>query len=216
MNATARLTASLVLGLLALRPLAGPLPDLPAGGVPVLTPANKWSFNVQPEGARAVTYQRQTVSDGPIVQCRISSLATTALWRTWCELRFTNAFARGDVVLITGRARTLETTNTTGRGLLRCTLRSSVRPQEDQNVLQFEADREWSRFHFPAVLGFDIPASRGVLIFNLGFAVQLVELCDVQLYRFPPGVDPARLPKTDFTPIRVKTPPPRGPAAPGG
>lgn len=174
-------------------------PAIPDGGVPILTASNMWVLIVQSNGAKMVTYQRQTVSAGPIVQCKISELATSMLWRTSCDMRFTNAFSRGDVVLITGRARVLETTNSSGRGEIRCVFRFNEKPYDQQFKVRFEVGKEWSRFFFPAALNFDIPAGKGVAIFNLGYAIHMVELCDVQIYRYPPGFDVQNLPKTEFT-----------------
>lgn len=183
----------------SLRAPAEDPPEVPAGGTPILTASNKWILSVQSNGASLVTYERQTVSAGPIVQCKISALVTATLWRTSCDMRFTNGFARGDVVLITGRARALETTNTSGLGVLRCIFRFNEKPYDKHYTVRFEAGREWSRFFFPATLNFDIPGGKGVAIFNLGFAVQLVELCDLQIYRYPPGFDVMQLPRSAFT-----------------
>lgn len=188
-----------LLCLLSFRLLAEEPPAIPEGGAPILTASNKWALSVQSNGAKIVTYQRQTVSAGPIVQCKISELATGMLWKTSCDMRFTNEFSRGDVVLITGKARTLETTNSSGRGEMRCIFRFNEKPYDKQFKVRFEAGKEWSRFFFPAALNFDIPAGKGVTIFNLGYAIQMVELCDLQIYRYPPGFDVQKLPRTEFT-----------------
>jgi hypothetical protein len=195
--------AAILLMLVVQSASAEEMPAVLAEGTPVLTEKNKWILNVQSNGASLLTYDRPAISARPIVQCKISELASKALWRTSCDMPFTNAFASGEVVLITGRARTLETTNTTGRGTLRSIFRFNEPPYKMNFAVRFEAGKEWQRFFFPATLDFDIPAKKGVLIFNLGYSVQMVELCDVQIYRFPSAFDVTRLPKTDFTRVKM-------------
>lgn len=168
-------------------------------GTPILTPQNKWVLCLQSNGAQILTYDRASISSGPIVQARITEVLKKDLWRTSCDMPFTNAISRGDVVLITGRVRTMETTNASGRGFVRSILRVNEKPYERRFVYELAPGKSWERFYVPLKLDFAIPPKLGVLIFGLGYARQMVELCDVQIYRFPADFDMTRLPATEFS-----------------
>lgn len=149
-----------------------------------------------------ITYQRPAISAGDIVQSKTTGLQKD-LWRTFAGHSTTGSFANGDVLLLTGRARCLETTNTTALGIIQAHFEFAVPPYPKLFTTQFTVPKDWTRFSIPFVLNQEIPAGKGKVIFNTGYAVQFVEFCDVQLYRFASGFDITRLPATEHrTPKR--------------
>lgn len=173
------------------------LPAVLAEGEPRIPPNVKWHLVATNDVATIFTYERASISPGPIIQAKTTALQKD-LWRTFAGVSSTGIYSSGDAVLITCRARCLETTNSSSLGLIRANFENAVPPYPKLFTAQFDVPKEWTRFFFPLTLTSDIAQGKGKVIFNLGYAVQTVELCDVQMYRFPPGFDLTRLPKSVF------------------
>lgn len=176
--------------------LAADAPPLPPGGETLLPVDPGWKL-IAPTGVSTIlTYERSAVSAGPILQAKTTTmLPAQEAWRTYVKADLPVGLSPGEVIVVTGRARTLETTNSAGKGVFRVHLELREPPQYPKLLSSpFEAPREWTRFQVVHVLKRDLPLGKGSLIFNFGYALQTVELCDVQLHRYPAGFDTKNLP----------------------
>lgn len=172
-------------------------PAVLAEGTARMATNASWNVNYFTGLATVVFYERPAISSGKIVQARTTGSKPQEMWKPLVIARSAGAFAKGDVLLIAARARCTETTNAAGTGLFRTHFERVNTPKKAFSAA-FRVPKAWTQVWLPFVLDRDIPDGQGALTFNLGYEMQTVELCDMQLYSFPQGFDISRLPKTEF------------------
>jgi GH35 family endo-1,4-beta-xylanase len=179
-------------------PAAEELPPIVKEGTPLIAADAKWELSAPPDVSQLSIRSLPEVSPGPVLHSQTVQRLNQA-WRTMASVRFPAELRKGDVLLLTMRARMLESKEENGRGFLRANLQISGPPYDKPFSVDFDAVQEWKRFSFPFVLDADVPENRGTVLLNTGYGLQTVQIADVQLYRFPAGFDMAKLPQLERT-----------------
>lgn len=185
---------------LALSPalLADELPAVLTEGRPLLPMDAEWKLSAPTGVSTVVSYERPAAAAGVILQAKTTNmLPQKEAWQTYARTRFPDALATDDVLLLTGRVRALESTNANGRATLRINVQINEPPYLNVLTTNCWAGKEWRRFWIPFRPRLEVPQGKGALIFNFGYAIQTLEVCEAQLHKFPPGFDTTRLPRQE-------------------
>ncbi len=115
-------------------------------------------------------------------------------WKALIGKNFSAPLDKGAVCLLTLRARTLASTEASGRGYAVANVQINAAPYEKTLAEGFKPGKDWQVFTFPFVAKFDVPPGKGGCNIALGFQAQTLEIADLQLWKFPAGFAFSRLP----------------------
>lgn len=106
---------------------------------------------------------------------------------------------KGDVVLLTAWARTIESRDETAEGRLGLVLEQSKDPYDKALSRTFSVKHEWQRFDVPAKVHIDFTNKPPKVLVRVGYALQTLEIGGVTLRKFDPSVRLADLPQVAST-----------------
>ena len=106
---------------------------------------------------------------------------------------------RDDVLLLRFRARTLSSEQEDGLGTITAFLQQNTRPFNPSLMETVSVGPEWTTIHLPFVSTQSYPPDNDQLTLGVGGAVQVLEVADVELLRFPAGTLIRDLPVTRIT-----------------
>ncbi len=106
------------------------------------------------------------------------------------------AVRRGDTLLLRFAARSVQPDRATGATKVRVSFSQTVPPNERSFSGEIGLAGEWQRIDVPFVSRSDLGPHQGQLTIAFGYPAQIVELTDLQIWRFPATVLPASLPRT--------------------
>jgi endo-1,4-beta-xylanase len=108
---------------------------------------------------------------------------------------FASSIAKGQVCLVVLKARALLSDRPDGKGLV--TVAVQNRQNYSATVLwrQWTVGREWDTAFFSFIAENEIPEGAGLAKINAGEAKQVIEVAEMQIYRFPVGFDLFKAPQ---------------------
>ena len=185
-------------------PLQAVAQALPAGGEEVGRPAAGGPLlsafklnNLGGDAARGSVEPATGPDGGPVV--RLKSNDRTVFWHVaWSTSSFAD-LRRDDVLLLRFRARTLSSEQEDGLGTITAFVQQNERPFNPSLMETVSVGPEWALIDLPFQSLQDYPPDGDQLTLGVGGAVQELEISDVQLLRFPAGMQVRDLPITRIT-----------------
>ncbi|PTX96088.1 hypothetical protein DB345_09825 [Spartobacteria bacterium LR76] len=105
-------------------------------------------------------------------------------------------FSRGDVVFLRFKLRCLSTAEESGVGIMSPLIELVDEPYTKTIWARFPAQAEWTEFMVPGRVGRDYKKGELVLSLRVGYAPQVLEVKDLEVWKLPPTVELAALPFT--------------------
>lgn len=149
------------------------------------------------ENSRQISFQWQDETDnGPIF--RIETLPPRSLkyWAVRVETPLKQSLKKGDILYLRFKVRCLSTNDETGRGTVRATLNYLAPPFTQEISEPFSMGSEWHVYATRTRVSRNYASRELLLNFRVGYAPQVVELKDLELFRFDSSFDEKRLPVT--------------------
>ncbi len=106
------------------------------------------------------------------------------------------SFARGDVVFLRFKMRCLSTAEESGVGMMAPLIEMVDEPYTKTIWARFPAQAEWKEFMVPGRVGRDYKKGELALSLRVGYAPQVLEVKDLEVWKLPPSVELASLPFT--------------------
>lgn len=107
--------------------------------------------------------------------------------------------AKGEAVLVHLWARTIETRDESGQGLLVVSLAETERPWREQFTRTFSVGAQWQQFFLRGAVKEDYQPGQLALKLRFGLATQVVEVGGVEILSYGAGFDTSTLPETRST-----------------
>lgn len=104
--------------------------------------------------------------------------------------------AKGDVVLMSGYARMIDSADESGEGRFSFVLEQAKAPNDKVFNASFGATRQWKRFDVPAQVHLDFSQSGSQFTVRVGAYPQTLEIGGVEVRKMPAGTDWRTLPRT--------------------
>jgi endo-1,4-beta-xylanase len=105
----------------------------------------------------------------------------------------------GDLILLTGYARMIDTADESGEGRLSFVLEQAKDPFGKVFAASFGVGREWTRFDVPAVIDQKFDTTGAHFTIRVGAYVQTLEIGGVEVRQFPAGTDIKTLPRSEVS-----------------
>ncbi len=112
---------------------------------------------------------------------------------------FTGAIAKDQVCLFVVRARTLESEMADGKGRITCAVQNTKDYSSTALWKTQIIGKDWETAYFAFIAGNDIPEGVGNAKIAIGEQKQIIEVADIQVYRFPVGYDIFKAPQMKKT-----------------
>lgn len=151
--------------------------------------------NVGGAGPERGTKEVVRVSGQPFDRAiRLTSTERTTFWHVSATTGDFEQLKRDDVLLLRFYARAVRTEQEDGLGRITAFVQHNVRPFEPSLMETVGLGPEWTLVNMPFRAVRTYPKDMDQLTFGVGHAVQTVEIANIELLRFPRGVDPHDLP----------------------
>lgn len=180
---------------------------IPPGGTPILRdPLVHHELQSSPSNG---ALRRVQLPEGAGEVLELASFVEGDDWDAQMYVRPSEPVQKGDALLLTFRARTMEAPAIAGS----CYVKVSFEFPEFWNLtdlqqpehapflrsLMLSAGPEWDGYAFPAVATRDMDTNGFWIAFRAGKQKQTVQFSDIALHRYPAGTAPAALPESRIT-----------------
>jgi len=188
----------LILVLLAATSLHAEEPQLPPEAIPLLPEALIATKVVKPEFG---TIEKLETKDAPTKSIfRATSLAKLEKsYELALNKTFTGAIAKDQVCLFVVKARTVESERDDGKGKITCAVQNT---KDYKSTVLWKTQligKDWETTYFAFQAGNDLPEGVGNAKIAIGEQKQVIEVADIQVYRFPVGFDIFKAPQMKKT-----------------
>jgi endo-1,4-beta-xylanase len=169
---------------------------VPPGGVPLIeSPAKDAIFS-----ANAAVYAtvRPPGPDQSVFRFAVEKTPRNP-WDVQARWVNPSPLAKGEILLLTARARAVDLASETGECRITTTANRGVPPHDSWGSYEFAVGPEWTPLAHPFVVKADLPAGEFQFGVNFGTGMQTVELADVKILRFPAGTSFEEMPRPFVT-----------------
>jgi hypothetical protein len=188
----------LLLALLALTSLHAEEPQLPPEAVALLPEALIAPKVVKPEFG---TIEKVESADAPtkFIFRATSPAKLEKSYELALNKSFTGAIAKDQVCLFVVKARTVESEMADGKGKITCAVQNT---KDYKSTVLWKTQiigKDWETTYFVFQAGNDLPEGVGNAKIAIGEQKQVIEVADIQVYRFPIGFDVFKAPQMKKT-----------------
>jgi GH35 family endo-1,4-beta-xylanase len=188
----------LLLALLALTSLHAEEPQLPPEAVALLPEALIAPKVVKPEFG---TIEKVESADAPtkFIFRATSPAKLEKSYELALNKSFTGAIAKDQVCLFVVKARTVESEMADGKGKITCAVQNT---KDYKSTVLWKTQiigKDWETTYFVFQAGNDLPEGVGNAKIAIGEQKQVIEVADIQVYRFPVGFDVFKAPQMKKT-----------------
>ena len=171
---------------------------LPEGGTPIMAMDD---ITFLETGKGNAGESRMVQVDGPGFKNAIHAEVTKRgnSWDLEARVQPRARLAKGEAVLVRFYARTLQTRNESGQGLLSVSLGETRPPWTGQFSRTFSVGSQWQPFVLRGAVGKNYGKGRLALKFSFGLAPQIMEVGGVEILSYGTAVEAATLPETRAT-----------------
>lgn len=188
----------LTFALLAFASLHAEEPQLPPEAVALLPEALIAPKVVKPEFG---TIEKVEITDAPTkpIFRATSPAKLEKSYELALNKSFTGAIAKDQVCLFVVKARTVESEMADGKGKITCAVQNT---KDYKSTVLWKTQligKDWETTYFVFQAGNDLPEGVGNAKIAIGEQKQVIEVADIQVYRFPVGFDVFKAPQMKKT-----------------
>lgn len=188
----------LILALFALASLHAEEPQLPPEAVALLPEAFIAPKVVKPEFGKIEKVESADATTKPIFRAT-SPAKLEKSYELALNKSFTGAIAKDQVCLFVVKARTVESEMAEGKGKITCAVQNT---KDYKSTVLWKTQiigKDWETTYFVFQAGNDLPEGVGNAKIAIGEQKQVIEVADIQVYRFPVGFDVFKAPQMKKT-----------------